>query len=274
MRTYFLDLDNDIRKALIEQLRNLWTHSSTAIEGNTLTLGETAFVLTEGLTVSGKPLKDHKEVEGHAKAIGILYEMLDKERIIADDLFLLHKAVQTESVVDVLNPVGAWKKENNGTYHIDSRGKQLFVNYVEPQKVPSLMEKWLDMLNSFAKELSHEDSLIAYTKLHISFVKIHPLADGNGRMARLLANIPVLRAGYPPITISNSKRFDYIKLLSDYQLKYEEPNLKELIVGDISEFKDFINEEWKSSIELVDSAYAEQNKRNSVALAVPGQNRA
>jgi len=62
-------LDNDIRDALLVQLRNLWTHTSTAIEGNTLTLGETAFVLEEGLTISGKPLKDHEEVVGHAKAV-------------------------------------------------------------------------------------------------------------------------------------------------------------------------------------------------------------
>ncbi len=69
---YFLEnLDKDLQTALIIQLRNLWTHTSTAIEGNTLTLGETAFVLEEGLTISGKPLKDHEEVVGHARAIDL-----------------------------------------------------------------------------------------------------------------------------------------------------------------------------------------------------------
>jgi Fic family protein len=53
MFDFLQDLDNDIRDALLIQLRNLWTHTSTAIEGNTLTLGETAFVLEEGLTISG-----------------------------------------------------------------------------------------------------------------------------------------------------------------------------------------------------------------------------
>ncbi len=61
-------LDEDIRLALLRQVRDLWTHSSTAIEGNTLTLGETKFVLEEGLTISGKPLKDHQEVVGQARA--------------------------------------------------------------------------------------------------------------------------------------------------------------------------------------------------------------
>lgn len=65
----FLDgLDADLRGALLAQLRDLWTHTSTALEGNTLTLGETAFVLAEGITISGKPLEDHREVVGHARA--------------------------------------------------------------------------------------------------------------------------------------------------------------------------------------------------------------
>ncbi len=66
-------LDPDIRAALIAQVRDLWTHGSTALEGNTLTLGETKFVIEEGLTVGGKPLKDHQEVVGHARAIELIY---------------------------------------------------------------------------------------------------------------------------------------------------------------------------------------------------------
>jgi Fic family protein len=74
------NLDKDLQHALLTQLRNLWTHTSTAIEGNTLTLGETAFVLSEGLTVSGKPLKDHEEVVGHARAIDLVYGLINKMR--------------------------------------------------------------------------------------------------------------------------------------------------------------------------------------------------
>ena len=116
----FLDnLDNDIKQNLLAQLRNLWTHSSTAIEGNTLTLGETAFVIEEGLTVSGKPLKDHQEVVGHAKAIDIVYGMvINNEPIDKEDLFRLHKAIQKEQVSDIYKPVGAWKAEPNGTYTV------------------------------------------------------------------------------------------------------------------------------------------------------------
>ena len=94
MFAFLQDLDNDIREALLAQLRNLWTHTSTAIEGNTLTLGETAFVLEEGLTISGKPLKDHKEVVGHARAIVLIYDLIRRESDLTEkDLFDLHNAV-------------------------------------------------------------------------------------------------------------------------------------------------------------------------------------
>ena len=68
-------LDRDLQQGLIQDLRNLWTHSSTALEGNTLTLGETAFVLAEGLTISGKSLRDHQEVVGHGRAIDEIFAL-------------------------------------------------------------------------------------------------------------------------------------------------------------------------------------------------------
>lgn len=116
MVDFLHNLDSDLRAAVLTQIRNLWTHSSTAIEGNTLSLGETAFVLEEGLTVSGKPLKDHQEVVGHARAIDLLYDYLREGKVLSEsDLFALYKAVQTEVITDFYKPVGAWKKEPNST---------------------------------------------------------------------------------------------------------------------------------------------------------------
>ncbi len=73
----FAGLDPDLRRVLLAQVWDLWTHGSTAIEGNMLTLGETKLVIEEGLTVSGKPLKDHQEVMRHARAIELIYRWLD-----------------------------------------------------------------------------------------------------------------------------------------------------------------------------------------------------
>ncbi|MFZ0612694.1 MAG: Fic family protein, partial [Desulfobacterales bacterium] len=216
---FLKNLDNDLRESLLIQLRNLWTHTSTAIEGNTLTLGETAFVLGEGLTISGKPLKDHQEVVGHARAIDLVYEYLEQGRTFTEvDLFALHKAVQTEVVVDVYKPVGGWKKEPNSTVAVVDE-KQVIFEYAPPADVPGLMANWLKLFNEQCQTIMPEDrrqALEAYVHLHLAFVRIHPFFDGNGRLARLVANIPVLNAGLPPIIIPREQRKTYIDELSAY----------------------------------------------------------
>ena len=92
-------LADDIKKNLLEQLRVSWTHTSTALEGNTLTLEETAFVLNEGLTISGKPLKDHRDVESHARAVDALYNLIRKNEITTADLFDLHKLLISDQIL-------------------------------------------------------------------------------------------------------------------------------------------------------------------------------
>ena len=112
----FLDgLSDDLKKNLLKGLRVLWTHASTSIEGNTLTLGETDFVLSEGLTIKGKPLKDHRDVEGHARAVDLLLDLVRKDTFTAEDLFDLHRLVINEQILDVYKPIGGWKNENNFT---------------------------------------------------------------------------------------------------------------------------------------------------------------
>jgi Fic family protein len=138
---FLKNLDDDLRKALLIQLRNLWTHASTAIEGNTLTFDETAFVLEEGLTVSGKPLKDHEEVVGHVRAIDLISDCLQKGgEFNTSDLYALHKAVQTEVIIDVDKPVGAWKKEPNSTIGVID-GKQVIFEYGPPVEIPRWMKE-------------------------------------------------------------------------------------------------------------------------------------
>jgi len=215
-------LDPDLQRSLMAQVRDLWTHGSTALEGNTLTLGETKFVIEEGLTVSGKPLKDHEEVVGHARAIELMYALLDAlpaRPVTKEHLFELHRAVQTGMVTDIYKPIGGWKLEPNGTYAIAPHGRQVFIDYTAPADVPQLMNAWLAELNRLGAEPLDEHSAIdAYARLHLGFVHIHPFWDGNGRMARLLANLPVLRAGHLPVVIDARERKRYIDTLAAYQL--------------------------------------------------------
>ncbi len=267
MFDFLQDLDNDIRDVLLTQLRNLWTHTSTAIEGNTLTLEETAFVLEEGLTISGKPLKDHEEVVGHARAIDLIYDLIRRESQLTEkDLFDLHKAVQTERVVDVYKPVGAWKVEHNSTVMLSGDGQIIF-EFAPPKDVPELMQSWLALFQNTCKEkaLNREEALTAYVWLHVSFVRIHPFWDGNGRMARLIANVPVIRAGFPPIIIPKERRQEYIEALSEYHLAVGTVTASgELLpeVDKLDRFKRFCAESWAGSIKLVDEAHKKQKERN------------
>ena len=268
MLEFLQDLDHDLRDALLKQLRNLWTHSSTALEGNTLTLGETAFVLEEGLTISGKPLKDHIEVTGHARAIDLLYRLTERGVDLTEhDLFALHRAVQTEQVVDVYEPVGAWKVEANSTVIIDD-DQQIIFEYGRPQDVPELMRTWLSFFAQTIKNipLDKGQALSCYAELHAAFVRIHPFWDGNGRMARLLANIPVLKAGFPPIIIQKERRQEYIQALSTYHLAVGTIHTgSDLLpaIDKLDDFKRFCQASWLESIQLVDEVHQLQRKRGT-----------
>jgi Fic family protein len=203
--------------AILKQLRDLWTHSSTALEGNTLTLGDTHFVLEEGITISGKPLKDHQEVMGHAGAIEILYQSLS-EPVTPELCFALHKAVQTEIIYDIDKPYGAWKNRPNGTYTVAADDSPIYLEYALPQHVPALMNEVIDALNAISiDEVDLGNAHRLYAKFHAAIAHIHPFWDGNGRMARLLANVPLLKSGLPPIVIPAETRREYIQLLAAYE---------------------------------------------------------
>jgi Fic family protein len=216
-KRFYDGLDADLKAALLVQIRNLWTHTSTAIEGNTLTLGETDFVLSEGLTVAGKPLKDHQEIVGHARAIELVYGMLDRNAIAEEGLFDLHQAVLTETVTDIFSPAGAWKREPNSVSAVAPDGRQLVIEFPSPERIPDLMSRWLDRFNALAPGTA-EAAVEAYALSHLEFVSIHPFYDGNGRMARLLANLPVLRAGFPPLVVPREVRLEYLRSIAAYQL--------------------------------------------------------
>ncbi|MBP6582355.1 MAG: Fic family protein [Chromatiaceae bacterium] len=257
-------LDPDIRAALIAQVRDLWTHGSTALEGNTLTLGETKFVIEEGLTVAGKPLKDHQEVVGHARAIELIYGWTE-DVVTLDRLFDLHRAVQTAVVTDIYQPNGAWKREPNGTYAVTADGRQTFIEYAMPDEVPRLMATWLTALNrTCAQALSEDEALTAYARLHLGIVHIHPFWDGNGRMARLLANLPLLRSGHLPVVIELKDRKRYIEILAAYQTQagqlggntgvWPNPGLE-------SAFVSFCQASYEATRALLSQARAQQARR-------------
>lgn len=265
MFKFLHDLDKDIQQTLLHQLRDLWTHTSTAIEGNSLSLDDTKFILEEGLTVSGKPIKDHQEVIGHAKAINLIYSLIGR-KITEVDFFELHKAVQTEKVSDIDKPYGAWKVEPNGTYALDEEGKQVFIEYAKPGSTPSLMLEIIEFINKVSDtSISIKDAPSVYAKIHIGVAHIHPFWDGNGRIARLVANIPLLNAGLPPIVIASEDRKEYIDTLSKYQRQVGEIDRNTGVwpqMSALSEFINFCEKSYKSTKQLVEQAREQQALRD------------
>ncbi|MFG1270777.1 Fic family protein [Xanthobacter sp. DSM 14520] len=177
------------------------TYTSNALEGNTLTAGETALVIEKGITVSGKPLKDHLEAVDHARALEWVIEIGSQgdEPLREADVRNLHRLVVTQSKPDIAGryaDAARYVNTDAGVYHFPS-----------PVEVPALM-------HDFAIWLQHAGNTPAAAfEAHRRLVGIHPFNDGNGRTARLLMNLVLVRAGYPPIAVRPEDRPDYVGAL-------------------------------------------------------------
>ncbi|MBI4449458.1 Fic family protein [Candidatus Uhrbacteria bacterium] len=211
-------LPDDERAALQEKLRLEWTYHSNALEGNSLTLGETAFYLREGLTSEGKPLVDFLEARNHAEAVDRLHSMVNRERPITESFIkelnaLLHRGITErpakgaggQTFMRTIHP-GEYKREPN---HVLTLTGDIH-RYVEPLRVHDEMERLIAMIGA-NEEKVHAVELAA--RVHYEMVRIHPFDDCNGRGARLFMNLLLMRAGYPPIVIRTEERRRYLETL-------------------------------------------------------------
>ena len=244
------------KEELFKELKIGWTYNSNAIEGNTLKLGDTALVIEHGLTVKGKPLKEHNEVMGHARAIDLVYEYIEADDFTPDMLFVLHKAIMTEIIIDTEAPMGAYKVVENGRY-VRIEGRATYIPYPHPNSINHLMDLWFEKFGDISTPLeSFEACVERYTQMHLAFASIHPFFDGNGRLARLIANIPLLKNGYLPLIVSSEERQAYIELLSEYNLKAKplDKNTTNLIEEnkEYSRLYQFFYDQYKYSEELLD----------------------
>ncbi len=187
---------------LREQLDVEWTYHSNAIEGSSLTLRETQLVLQHGLTVGGKSLREHLEAINHQHAIRFVEALADKDEPITGYVVRSIHALVLRTIDD----------EEAGRY----RRVQVYITgseYVppEPVAVPGLMADFGDWLNSDEAAALHP--VERATLAHFRLVHIHPFTDGNGRTARLLMNLALMREGYPPAVIRVEDRPAYYDVL-------------------------------------------------------------
>jgi Fic family protein len=180
------------------------TYTSNAIEGNTLTLRETAEVIEHGITVGGKPMRDHLEAVDLYNAVLWMRELAAASTSI-DELTVreLHRRIVLRS-----------QPEIGGIYstlpHRIAGSPVVFPNAV---KIPGLMK-------DFGEWLAHAvPAPLTSFEAHFRLVAIHPFADGNGRTARLLMNLMLLRGGYPPIAVRPEDRKTYLDSLEHASLR-------------------------------------------------------
>jgi Fic family protein len=176
------------------------TYTSNAIEGNTLTAAETRMVIEHGVTIGGKPLKDHLEAVDHFEALRYVRDLARQAVPLREaDIRNLHRLVMQRS-----DPDAAGRYANQGRYvETDSRRH----HFPSPAEVPALMGEFAQWLGAAAA--TPEIAFAAHRRL----VEIHPFNDGNGRTARLLMNLVLLRGGYPPVAVRPRDRPAYIAAL-------------------------------------------------------------
>ena len=174
-------------------------YESNSIEGNSLTLRETELVLSKGVTVSGKPLKDHLEAVNLAAAWQQVKNLAQPGADLTEpNLLDLHRIVLTRVDDNCAGSYRTGAVRIAGSSHVPPN----------PVKVPDLMEELFAGIQTLA------DPVERAAKLHYGIARIHPFADGNGRTARLAMNFVLLAAGYPPISIPTELRHAYYTALA------------------------------------------------------------
>jgi Fic family protein len=181
------------------------TYTSNAIEGNTLSAVETTLVIEQGVTIGGKPLKDHLEALDHYDAIRYVRELARQQSapIVESDVRSLHALVMKRSLPDI-----AGRYADLARYARTESGRHMFPS---PAEIPALMGDLAAWLRE--APITPETAFAA----HRTLVDIHPFNDGNGRVARLLMNLILIRAGYPPLAVRPEDRLAYIRALQKAQ---------------------------------------------------------
>lgn len=196
----FRPLSDAMVRNLREELVLQWTYNSNAIEGNTLTLKETKVAL-EGITVGGKTLREHFEVINHRDAILYVEELVKTGAPLREwDIRAIHQLILRN--IDNAS-AGTYRRINvviSGAEH-------------RPPDYLTLNDEMAALIQWYQTEGMALHPVERSAKVHVDFVKIHPFVDGNGRTARLLMNLELMKAGFPAAVLPVKRRLAYYEAL-------------------------------------------------------------
>lgn len=194
------------------------TYNSNAIEGNSLTLHETALILQEGITIAEKPVKEHLEAIGHKDAFEYVVELADKDRPLDERIIKeIHSLV-------LMNDA-----QNRGIYR---RIPVTILGSVHEPPQPYLVPVQMEALIAYYEKAKTEKHIIeAISELHLKFEGIHPFIDGNGRTGRLILNLELIKSGYLPVNIKFSDRRKYYGCFDSYSETGTPDEFTELIIN-------------------------------------------
>lgn len=225
-------LDSSLMRTIAQKFREEWIYHSNAIEGNTLTLQETAFFLREGLTIKGKTMQEHLEVINHAEAIDFLQEAIHHRKLNEGLIKEIHAIIFQGVKVERNQIGGLYKTKDN---HVLTPSGVIH-NYTSSLQVPIEMEK---LINWYEENVLVLHPIQLSALFHYKFVAIHPFLDGNGRVSRLCMNFILMKFGFPPAIVKQENRLDYYLALESSDR------------GDFSSFIELIASEVRRSLEVM-----------------------
>ena len=196
-------------------------YASNAIEGNTLTLGETALVIQNGITISGKPLKDHLEALDHIEALRYVEELIGGAALDQRALREVHALVMRRSRPDAAGRYRDIPVAIAGT------------SFTPP---PALLvpERMDAVFTAYAAQREREHPAIVAADLHQGIVDVHPFEDGNGRTARLAMNLHLLQHRFPLTIIDPNDRQPYIEAIAAVQQGVDAAAFRRFVVSNVS----------------------------------------
>ncbi len=217
-------LPREALRTIEDAMRIEYTYDSNRIEGNTLTLQETALVVNEGITISGKSMREHLEAINHAEAVDFIKEIAAGTAPITENTIKDIHGIVLRGI----------DRENAGRY----RTVPVMISgskFIPPQPylIAPQMEAFIYGYRCMESEGTHPVLVAAY--LHDELVRIHPFIDGNGRTSRLLMNLYLLRHGYPIVSLKsdNDSKLRYYKALEESHTTGERDDFNDFVAGTV-----------------------------------------